>query len=167
MPRLRFAVYLCLLGALCLPMSAWAQSESSNEEQQKTDQAKPAGPNAAPAAKSEAPKEKEKPEEPPVVTHHEIHVQGKSLKYTATAGLLPIKNDEGETEARMFFAAYTLDNPAGAGPAAPHLRIQRRAGLGIGLAAPGSDRSAESDTPARRPDAASALPAGGQSRHVA
>src|SRR6185295_10796512 len=49
------------------------------------------------------------PEETPVVTHHEINVGGKSLKYTATAGMMPIKNRDGETEARIFFMAYTLD----------------------------------------------------------
>src|SRR5438874_13800168 len=49
------------------------------------------------------------PEEPPVVTHHSITVGGKELRYTATAGMMPIKNREGETEARIFFMAYTLD----------------------------------------------------------
>ena len=49
------------------------------------------------------------PEETPVVTHHEINVGGKSLKYTATVGMMPIKNRDGETEARIFFMAYTLD----------------------------------------------------------
>jgi carboxypeptidase C (cathepsin A) len=50
------------------------------------------------------------PEEIPVVTHHEITVGGKTLKYTATVGMMPIKNREGETEARIFFMAYTLDD---------------------------------------------------------
>src|SRR4051812_44629068 len=55
------------------------------------------------------------PEETPVVTHHEINVGGKSLKYTATVGMMPIKNREGETEARIFFMAYTLDGAADRG----------------------------------------------------
>jgi carboxypeptidase C (cathepsin A) len=58
---------------------------------------------------------KEQPETPPVVTQHEIHVHGKVLKYTATTGMLPIKNDEGKIEANMFFVAYTLDNPPNPG----------------------------------------------------
>ncbi len=45
----------------------------------------------------------------PTVTHHEITVNGRSLRYTATAGRLPIKNGEGRTEALMFYVAYTLD----------------------------------------------------------
>ena len=49
------------------------------------------------------------PEETPVITHHEINVGGKSLKYTAAVGMMPIKNRDGETEARIFFMAYTLD----------------------------------------------------------
>ena len=53
-------------------------------------------------------------EVPPVVTHHQISVEGKVLKYTATVGRLPIKDAEGKIEAEMFFEAYTLD---GADPA--------------------------------------------------
>lgn len=45
----------------------------------------------------------------PVVTHHQVTVSGKLLKYTATAGRLPIKSEEGKIEAEMFFVAYTLD----------------------------------------------------------
>ena len=48
-------------------------------------------------------------EVPPVVTHHQITVDGKPLKYTATAGRLPIKRGDGRIEAEMFFVAYTLD----------------------------------------------------------
>ncbi len=60
-------------------------------------------------------KEKDKEERydmtemPPVVTHHQITVDGKVLKYAATAGRLPIKRDDGKTEAQMFYVAYTLD----------------------------------------------------------
>ena len=47
-----------------------------------------------------------------MVTHHEIQLNGKALKYTATVGLMPIRNSEsGETEGHIFFMAYTLDNP--------------------------------------------------------
>ena len=46
---------------------------------------------------------------PPVVTHHQVTVDGKLLKYTATAGRLPIRDMEGRTQAQMFFVAYTLD----------------------------------------------------------
>src|ERR1700691_1549305 len=45
----------------------------------------------------------------PVATHHQITVDGKLLKYTATAGRLPIKRGDGRIEAEMFYVAYTLD----------------------------------------------------------
>jgi carboxypeptidase C (cathepsin A) len=48
-------------------------------------------------------------EVPPVVTHHQITLDGKLLKYTATTGRLPIKRGDGKIEAEMFFVAYTLD----------------------------------------------------------
>src|SRR5437660_8484056 len=60
-------------------------------------------------------KEKEKEEHfdvtemPPVMTHHQMMVDGKLLKYTATAGGLPIKRGDGKIEGEMFFVAYTLD----------------------------------------------------------
>ncbi len=77
-----------------------------------------ASPSASPGAQPSAqqgpqrrPQEQPSPtpEEVPVVTHHEIRAGGRTLRYTATAGMMPIKNRDGETEARIFFMAYTLD----------------------------------------------------------
>jgi carboxypeptidase C (cathepsin A) len=44
------------------------------------------------------------------VTHHQISIDGKVLKYTARAGFLPIRDQFGETKARFFYVAYTLDD---------------------------------------------------------
>src|SRR6185369_8156294 len=57
-------------------------------------------------------------EEKPVVTRHEITVNGKLLRYTATAGMLPLISAGGETEAHVFFMAYTAEKagPAGQRP---------------------------------------------------
>jgi len=53
-----------------------------------------------------------KPVEPaPIVKKHSITLNGKSYAYTTTAGRMPIGNEQGETEAHIFFVAYTLDNP--------------------------------------------------------
>jgi carboxypeptidase C (cathepsin A) len=75
-----------------------------------------ASPTGSPAATNQprGPQERPSPtpEEPPVVTKHEIRVGGRTLHYTATTGMMPIKNRDGETEARMFFMAYTLDDGA-------------------------------------------------------
>jgi carboxypeptidase C (cathepsin A) len=71
---------------------------------QGADKPAPAGDKSA-----EKPPAPEKPEEPPVITHHELHVGGRTLRYTATVGRLPIKSDKGELEASIFYMAYTLD----------------------------------------------------------
>jgi carboxypeptidase C (cathepsin A) len=53
---------------------------------------------------------RETPLAKPVVTKHRVIVEGKEISYTATAGQLPIINDAGETEAQVFFVAYTVNN---------------------------------------------------------
>jgi carboxypeptidase C (cathepsin A) len=72
-----------------------------------------APPASAPAQQPSKPapsEPKKDAAEPPVVTHHEIHVAGKTLRYTATTGMMPIRNaTDGELEANMFYIAYTLD----------------------------------------------------------
>ena len=42
-------------------------------------------------------------------TQHMIHLDGREIRYTATAGTLPIRLDDGRIAARMFFVAYTKD----------------------------------------------------------
>src|SRR5690242_14678968 len=77
--------------------------------------ARPASPQGRAAAQQPSPSEAAKPpaapvvDETPVVTKHTINVNGRALAYTATAGFMPIKNAAGETEAHIFFMAYTLD----------------------------------------------------------
>ena len=74
-----------------------------------------ASPSSSPGGAQRRPQEQPSPpvEEPPVVTKHEIRISGRLLRYTATVGTLPIKNREGEIEARMFFTSYAVDNPSG------------------------------------------------------
>ena len=109
---------------------------------------------------------KEAADEEPVVTHHHIRLGGEELKYTATAGLMPIKDSKGEAEARIFFMAYTRDD-AGPVESAAAVQLQRRAGLVVGLAAHG-DARAEARRHARRThDPGAAIQAGGQRRDLA
>jgi carboxypeptidase C (cathepsin A) len=106
--------------------SADTTSENAKQSTSKKDkkQATPSNANApdksaenaksaeSPKADSEATDKEEHydvAEVPPVVTHHQIAVNGKTLGYTATTGRLPIKRDDGKIEAEMFFVAYTLD----------------------------------------------------------
>lgn len=42
-------------------------------------------------------------------TSHAWRLGGRELKYTATAGTLPVRGDDGKVQARMFFVAYTKD----------------------------------------------------------
>ena len=129
-----FLLNLALVSVLLIP--AFAQQPDSSQSQLKTEtqtktnaaskkaQSPPAKSPETPAAteeqKPEAAKEsgdkaKDKEEHfdmtevAPIVTHHQITVNGKLLHYTATAGRLPIKRADGKIEAEMFFVAYTLD----------------------------------------------------------
>jgi len=95
---------------LCLACLAAQQNESAEASKpaEKTTEKSGKLPSDSEKEKAAAPKE-----EPPVVTHHEIHVGERALRYTATAGYMPIRNEEGtEIEANIFFIAYTLDNAA-------------------------------------------------------
>ena len=70
-------------------------------------------PTASPRP-TETPKPTETPaaqkDEPPVITKHTARVGGRTLNYTVTTGFMPIKNPtSGDTEARIFYMAYTLD----------------------------------------------------------
>ncbi len=49
------------------------------------------------------------PEDKVSQTSHTIRLDGREIKYTATAGTLPIRQDDGRLVARMFFVAYTKD----------------------------------------------------------
>ncbi len=45
----------------------------------------------------------------PSQTKHVLRLDGRDIAYTATAGTLPIRLDDGKVAARMFFVAYTKD----------------------------------------------------------
>jgi carboxypeptidase C (cathepsin A) len=97
---MRLVRLLCLLAlAACVPHARAAASKITPAET--ADQV------AAEKTKTDA------AEEPPVVTHHELRLDGRRLAYTVTAGLMPLKNDEGEVEARVFYMAYALERTGG------------------------------------------------------
>jgi carboxypeptidase C (cathepsin A) len=49
------------------------------------------------------------PPEKTSVTHHELTLGGKTLKYTATAGTLLIRDEDDKPYGSIFYVAYTLD----------------------------------------------------------
>src|SRR5579863_4122781 len=83
---------------------------------QQTAQAPAAAPAQKPGEKpAEAPKEPEKktppePEDKVVQTKHSARIGGQEIKYTATAGMLVMKDEEGKPKASVFYMAYTRDD---------------------------------------------------------
>ncbi len=87
-------------------------------------------------------------------TRHQIIVGGRTLRYTARAGLLPIRvNETGEPHGHVFYVAYTLDGPPGAAEAAADVSLERRPRLELGAAAPGRFRPEAARGPRMTPAA--------------
>lgn len=72
-------------------------------------QPQPPAPPKSPAAAPPAEPPKPALEEAPVTTQHQVTIAGRALKYSVTAGRLPLKKDTGEVEANIFFVAYTAE----------------------------------------------------------
>ncbi len=110
MLRRALPVLFSLVFSLILSFSLLATAQQRNREDRPPSAAPtPAEPPAKPAAPAGEAR-KDAAEQPPIVTHHEIHAGGKTLRYTTTAGMMPLKNtDTGEVEAHIFYIAYTLD----------------------------------------------------------
>jgi carboxypeptidase C (cathepsin A) len=53
------------------------------------------------------------PPERTSATHHELTLGGKTLKYTATAGTLLIRDEDDKPYGSIFYVAYTLDGAQG------------------------------------------------------
>jgi carboxypeptidase C (cathepsin A) len=88
-----------LLALLLLAASAPARAQEKDNA--KRDRKPDAAKDAKKDAKAEAPKETL------VETHHTIKLNGGKLDYTATAGNLLLKDDNGKVRASVFFIAYT------------------------------------------------------------
>jgi carboxypeptidase C (cathepsin A) len=103
---------LIVLLALAIGTSAFAQQKTeAKPEERISAKSAPADAKKPAEAKPEEKKDEPAGEEKPVVVHHTIRAGSKTLNYTTTTGMMPIKNAEGEVEARIFFMAYTLDGP--------------------------------------------------------
>jgi carboxypeptidase C (cathepsin A) len=125
-PKLALLFTLCLWAAAPLaartpqeptPAQTPAAAQTPTPSTQ-TPQAPPAaqpGPAAAQAAGRATPtptpgeRDAATTDGPPSVTRHEIRVGSRTLRYTVTTGVMPLKSAAGETEARIFYMAYTLD----------------------------------------------------------
>lgn len=95
--RLAGGITLFLASSLCVAQQPQAQSP----------QEKP-GEKAA-----EKPKEEKKPpvpEEKSVPSKHTLKIGGQEIKYTATAGTILLKLEDGTPKASIFYVAYTKDD---------------------------------------------------------
>jgi carboxypeptidase C (cathepsin A) len=66
----------------------------------------------ADAKKDEKKDDKKDEKKGPSVTHHEVTIGGKVIKYTATAGMLDMPDYEGKPKANVFYVSYTKDDDA-------------------------------------------------------
>lgn len=95
------AAFAALLAALSV--SAWAADEKDGDAPDKD----------AKAAKKD---EKPIPPEKTSVSHGNVDVRGRAIRYTATAGTLLIQDDkERKPEASVFYVAYTAERGRGDG----------------------------------------------------
>jgi carboxypeptidase C (cathepsin A) len=109
MTKRLFAV-LALLAFAGLPAAAAAQNRRSPTPTPSE--------AAAPEKGKDKDKDKEKKEEekPPSVTHHTMTLGGKPFAYTATAGYMPMKDENGKLKANIFYVAYTKDGASNQRP---------------------------------------------------
>src|SRR3954447_19284661 len=99
------AVATTLLWASCL--TSVQTFAAAQEHTPATQTGQPQQPHSADEQKDA--KEAPIPPEKSSVTHHDLSMGGKSLKYTATAGTLLIRDEEDKPYGSMFYVAYTLD----------------------------------------------------------
>src|SRR5258708_17689361 len=60
--------------------------------------------------KADKAKDEKKPEEKVVQTKHAVKIGGQEIKYTATAGTILLKLEDGTPKASVFYVAYTKDD---------------------------------------------------------
>jgi len=92
------AALIFTLGLNCaaMPLAGLAQENKPEGKPDTKAEAKSPTPNDLPADKSVA---------------QTMELGGKTLKYTATVGTLPVKNGEGKTVGEVVFTSYTMDGP--------------------------------------------------------
>jgi carboxypeptidase C (cathepsin A) len=88
------------LALLLAPVAVSLQLRASAQDAQKSN---PQAPAAHAESDAEAPPEKTS------TTQHTLTLNGRSLKYTATAGTLVVRDDAGHPYGSFFYVAYTED----------------------------------------------------------
>jgi carboxypeptidase C (cathepsin A) len=114
---MRRVIYFCLAALIALSGAAEmrAQKPEAPAEKPADKAADKAGDKAADKAKDDKAKEdkakdEKKPEEKVVQTKHTVRIGGQEIKYTATAGTILLKLEDGTPKASVFYVAYTKDD---------------------------------------------------------
>jgi carboxypeptidase C (cathepsin A) len=100
--ELRVSHLFFLSAFLAVPFAAFAA---------RAQETRPAAQQPPAAGADHREPEKETPIQPEktVATHHDMTLNGKQLKYTATAGTLLIRDEDDKPYGSIFYVAYTLD----------------------------------------------------------
>jgi carboxypeptidase C (cathepsin A) len=94
---------LIIAGILMMFMAARASAQKPQE--------KPAEKSTEKSGeKPDKTKDEKKPEEKVVQTKHSVKIGGQEIKYTATAGTILLKLEDGTPKASVFYVAYTKDD---------------------------------------------------------
>jgi carboxypeptidase C (cathepsin A) len=101
-----------LLVTMGLPPAAMAQAPGAATGTAGAAPGKPAEAQAA-GTGAAAGAEKKPPEEKVSTTRHSITLDGQKIAYTATAGNVVLKDDDGTAKASVFYIAYTRDGEPG------------------------------------------------------
>src|SRR5690349_14905595 len=102
MPRFAWwVVASMLLAALAGPVHAQKPADKAGDK---------AGEKGAAEKSKDEKKDDKKPEEKMVQTKHAIKIGGQEIKYTATAGTIQLKLEDGTPKASVFYIAYTKDD---------------------------------------------------------
>jgi carboxypeptidase C (cathepsin A) len=103
MPMMRWmrfvAVLIALAGFSFAPLARPQKpGDKADEKSEKTGE------------KKDEKKDDKKPEEKVVQTKHSVKIGGQEIKYTATAGTILLKLEDGTPKASVFYIAYTKDD---------------------------------------------------------
>ncbi len=102
------ALPLAVPVAVATTVAAEVQADKKKEDKSADDKSGSGKDDAKQVDKDKKDDEDKDDDEDKVVsTEHTAVIQGKELKYTATAGKLVMKSDDGKSKAHIFFIAYT------------------------------------------------------------
>jgi carboxypeptidase C (cathepsin A) len=102
MPRCAWMLVAVMVVSFRVPVAYGQKPEEKPAE--KSDK------SAGEQKKDEKKDEKKAPEEKAVPTKHTIKLGGQEIKYTATAGTILLKLEDGTPKASVFYIAYTKDD---------------------------------------------------------